>query len=348
MQSSSREGLKSAEYSSLNMTLALAVFVLLVGCSICAAIMPDALQNRHYPMIMFMASLPCIGIAGLWLALKNRTKQTQFGQTRLLLDPEIPGIGGQLGGRFTLTSKDHKHQFKSQPNLLATLSCIKASGSGDHDRNGGGVSVNILWQNTQPVFLAQSANGLEATFVIELPDSCKSSNASDINWQVRVEGDFEQFGEFSRTWDVYIDDEASQSTSVNIPLNFSEHFETKERKKAEIESVKAIPLKTDENHIKFSSQWLSKGAGTAGVIFGAILGSIGILINGGPNFIFMLLGLGVAAASIYAANKKTRIAIEKKSQTISVYHELFGQSSLAYEGKITSPEQFTLCRNGWR
>jgi len=57
--STKNAGLKSIEYGSRNRLLILGIIVFSIGVAICTAILPDALSNKHYPMILFMASLPC-------------------------------------------------------------------------------------------------------------------------------------------------------------------------------------------------------------------------------------------------------------------------------------------------
>lgn len=348
-KSEKSKGLKSSEYGSRNLLLILAVFVLIVGVSICFTLLPEALNNKHYPLVVFLASLPCIGVAGLWLAIENRNKHVRFGQTLLYLDPEKPGIGGQLGGRFTLSSNNLNNQFQSPVELLATLSCFKASGSSDVERDGSGVTLNTLWQKTAPVYQKQAAAGIEAAFVFELPDTCMSSDTTDINWQVMVKGDFGPLGEFDRTWDLHVEDEHSQRTSIAVPLNFSEKYKQAEQKKALNESSQTIPLTTDDNHLEFSSRWLSKGGGLAGVIFGAIFGAVGVysfLDGWGAGIVFILIGFGLAGASIFAANKIVQIKIDKQSRTLFVFHESFGRSTLKFEGTIESPEQFSIVEIG--
>lgn len=91
--------------------------------------------------------------------------------------------------------------------------------------------------------------------------------------------------------------------------------------------------------------WISRGTGITGVVFGAMFSALGVysfLDGWGAGIVFILVGIGLAVASIYAANNKIQVNINKQERKLYVYKQVFGRRSLKHEIKINSPDQFSI------
>jgi len=326
---------KSEEHKSRNVLLALGVIAFLVGIGLGLMIMPEALRTNHYPLMMLSIILPCIGTAFLYLAIKNRQLNTGIGETRLILDPPKPGLGGQLGAGFYLNPNE-KNGFSSQAELIATLACYSTGSGPRNSSNHRSASISTIWKDKAPFYQKQTAKGIEASVVFDLPHTGHASNESNISWELMVEGSLDNLGEFQRTWAVEVTDAPEQlKSSIKIPNEFRQRYELQENQNALINFEKNIKVTNDANYIDFSSRLIPKVIAIIGIVFGVVFASFG-------DATFMLIGISIAAAAFIAGGMVTDIKIDKERHLLYSRKKFFGFTTSNYEGEIKSPDQFTV------
>ncbi|PCI73301.1 MAG: hypothetical protein COB38_00975 [Gammaproteobacteria bacterium] len=190
----------------------------IVGVWASVHFLPDSIRSGEYSDL-FLLLFVFAGIGLLYAALKQIQAYKRFGATPLFLDPSVPSLGGHLGGRFSINSQDIDQNASSTTPFCAKITCTRRDKNRDH------TTYEVIWQDKGPVHLKQTAHGVDASFVFNIPNTCKatqelsrrlsSSTRSFIEWQVSAEGDFStsSLGKFERNWAVVVEDnDARQAT----------------------------------------------------------------------------------------------------------------------------------------
>jgi len=184
-------------------------FVVGVGASV--HFLPDSIRSGEYSDL-FLLLFVFAGIGLLYAALKQIQAYKRFGATPLFLDPSVSSIGGHIGGRFSINSQYIGQNASSTTPFSAKITCTRRNKNRDH------TVYEVIWQEEGPVHLKQTTNGVDASFVFNIPNTCKatqelsrrlsSSTRSFIEWQVTAKGDFStsSLGKFERNWAVVVED----------------------------------------------------------------------------------------------------------------------------------------------
>ena len=348
------EGLKSSEITYPYEFLLIASVALVLGM---VALWLVLNEGFHTVLFLVTAGLFFIAGAGFYLSLKAKNLRNRFGQALLFLDPQRPGVGGPLGGRFTLNLNGYNPSLYIPGKLRAMLYCNKGWSSVSYGP--GAMQSRIThWQNSVPVYLKQTSTGVDASFCFNIPDNCSPTNAvhdlSGVYWELVVAGEIEDVGEFKRTWKLRVNDKAAESTSVQVPIDFLDCYEKAERINARSILSQKSPLMIDQNQIELCTAWLSKGKAISSVVIGIIFSVTGILsLQSGwrPGTVLLIVGLIMTVVSVYTTNNKLRLKIDKKSRELSVCKELFGRTLVTHIREVTSPDQFSIVdssANGYR
>lgn len=336
----------SVENSSKRRLLVLGAIVLVVGATLSYALAAEALRSSNPVLGALSVALGLIGLASMHLALKNNKTFKTFGPTALLLDPPKPGIGGQLGASFSLQPKLQNNTFAPAAELTATLTCIQYSQTRSNGETSC-ASILVLWQETIPVFQTQTAKGIDAQLVIDLPENSLSGDDQNISWELLVEGDFGKPGQLSRTWNINIEETAVQKKStLNIPAKLINSYETKAQNQADAESSKNIPINDDGVSVDLTSRGLPRGAEVVGCIFGVAFMTIGFFImkDGDVSFgaIFAFFGMIGFGLALLGAGKKIEVNINKNTRVFNLSNTFFGITTSSYEAKVTGSDQFII------
>jgi len=180
--------------------------------------LPDALRNGDYAALFGLVFV-LVGLVFIVIAIKQWLDYRRLGAIPLFLHPIEPGVGGQLGGNFSINIESADHQFNSSNSLLATLACKLI------DTTGEDTTFDIKWQAEAPVHLKQTAHGIEASFLFDIPSNCKPtqrmSRGIDIVWSVEVSGNIGISGlvKFKRSWIVHVARNATQATGALSTLH---------------------------------------------------------------------------------------------------------------------------------
>jgi len=231
--------------------------------------------------------------------------------------------------------------------FIARLLCTSKYKSGKNTRS------SVRWQKETPVYLTQTASGVEAVFLFDIPDDCKPSkewkDSSGIDWSVVVEGDFNHadFGIFIRSWDVIVEAtpaHASRMLSINESTALA--AENKLEQKAETAALSQIPISEDSRTIRIvSSASREMGGKFLGLLFGVIFCGVGvftIMDNWWPGYVFVLIGGLIAFASLFIMGKSIEVRIDKHSRVLRTQERWLGIPYAKREGKLLSSAQFEL------
>jgi len=320
---------------------------LVMGLGTSVMILPDAISEGDYAALLVLLFV-IVGAGIMYHGFKIYRSYTRFGPTPLSLYPVAPGIGGKLGGSFTLLGDRHDHLLNTETALTATLQCIKKRRSGDDTIR------SVCWQEHAAVYTETTENSVVGKFIFDVPENCIATkeweNDSSISWSVSVEGhlgDVDQRN-FDRSWEIYMDEVAPQNTvNLDIPESFLERQSEKFKASATASAVSQIPITEDDEYIYLVSK--------AGRHLGSHL--TGILIGGGfavagyflisdwwPGYIFIFLGLLVAIGSIYSMGKSLEVKIDKNTKTLFTRTSWFGYIFSHFQEEIFDSEQFRLKR----
>lgn len=320
-----------------------AVF-LVMGGGMSLLVLPDAIRDGEYGAL-FVLLFVFVGAGIMYYAFKINRAYRRIGPTPLFLDPAVPGVGGQLGGKFTVLVPDGISASDRAPRLLAKLTCSRKSKSGDS------TSVSIKWQEEAPVYLKETARGIEASFLFEIPETCSPSkdwsNRSSIDWSVSVEGEFSEpsIGKLERSWGVEVEDSAAQVGSViSIPQSFLNEAQQRSQARAKASALEQILVSEDDEYINVHSK-AGRGVGSKLLLmlFGAIFGGVGvftILDNWWPGYIFLLVGGAIFFMSIFILGKAIEVKIDKGSYVLYTRSSWFGFVYAHGQADVLDPQQF--------
>jgi len=251
-------------------------------------------------------------------------------------------VGGQLGGRFSSNAQG-LFQRGAAPVVHATITCNRVRRSGDN------TTYSNMWQHETPVYLVQTAKGVDASFIFDIPDHCQPtsewSNHSAIEWNIRIEGEFGDAGKLVRNWEVNVQENSDQlQSTVNIPEIFLHKAKQQQEKRATAVALDQVPVTEDSHYISVHSKagrnlvsWLLC------MLFGAIFTAVGIFTvtqNWWPGYIFILVGSAFALGSLYALGKSIEVKIDKETRILYTRESWFGIKYKQNEAEVFDPLQF--------
>ncbi len=314
----------------------------IMGSGISALAVPDALRNGDYPVLLVLV-FALVGAGIMTYAFKCNRAYHKLGPTPLFLDPQLPGIGGQLGGTFEISMPATNIQIGHNA-LQAKLCCIKKTRSKNNTYR------TILWHEETSVYLRQTANGHQAQFVFNIPDTCQPtddlSRSTSINWEVVVKGDHGP-DEFERSWQVEIvEDTARSDSAIVIPANFTKTTEKARAERAKTSALNQIPINEDDEYINvFSKAGRHLGFTIMGFLFGLIFTATGtytVLDNWWPGYIFLLIGCVIALSSLYSLGKSVEVKIDKQSRVLYTRESWMGMVYAHKQSDVLDPAQFEI------
>jgi len=318
-------------------------FVMGTGMSLLA--LPEEIQKGNYAALVLLLFV-FIGIGMLAYAFKISMAYRRFGPTPLFLDPAEPGVGGELGGRFSVNASGITQVLSSSTLLVATLTCSSKYQSGRNTRS------SVKWQKETPVYLKQTSNGVDALFLFDIPEQCNPTREWDgrsaIEWKVNVKGEFKNsgLGTFERNWSVVVEKAARASRGINIPESALDTAKKRLKDRAEASAIGQIPIEENSRTITINS---SATNGLAEKFFdsllGPLFGGIGVftvLQNWWPGYVFILTGTAVTLFSIYSMGKSIKVSIDKHARTLKTLESWCGMTYKNREGKLIQATQFEL------
>lgn len=339
-------GIMSSEKQGSLFLAAFGLAFLTMGIGASWAVLPKAIESGEYLSLIVLLFV----FAGVWLmatAFKGIHDYRRFGDVSLFLDPSFPGVGGQLGGRFSIKMPGLDSQMGSSAHLMATLICNRVDSAGED------TSYTRLWQKQLPVNLKQTAKGIDASFLFDIPDTGQHSqdlgNSKTIVWSVVVEGDFgvQGLGEFQRSWDVLVEQHATQRSRVaSIPQGLLDKAEERSALRAKNKVLKQVQIEEDSHVVVIRSNICDFfGPTFLGFVVGFSFLAAGVLIVlEGANFGYFFGGLGglVGFLCLYALGKSIRVTIDKQAQLLSTRVSWFGIVIRRRQGNLKGPHQFEL------
>ena len=357
-------GIDSAQKSEYWLLAPLGGFFFVVGTYVSITSLPDALSKDEYSELFVLIFV--FGGAGLlYMAFSGIQAYRRFGPTPLFLDPPLPGVGGQLGGRFSIYTKNVEPCASSTTELWVRLVCTRhtrrRSCSCSNKKSG---SPEILSDIGCPVYLTQNAQGLDAEFVFNIPDSCiptqkntkaistsgRSKLRITVDWKLIVEGDFSTsgLGKFTRTWKIDVGENAAQ---VIQDFNSVQNFQRESKKNLEDRAITSILDRVlvtgDSKCINVNSKpGQAANGGKETLLIGAVTCLIGslIIIENSWLFgaLFALIGGYVFLHVLYHLGKSIEVKFDKRSRLLATNESWFGHVYARHQSNVLDPDQFSI------
>jgi len=346
LQNDHKIGIPSNQKSGYGLLVALGGFFFAVGLALSAFVLPEALRNREFGALGMLIFV--IGGAGiLYHAISINRAYKRFGPTPLMLDPPQPGVGGQLGGRFNIDAPGIGYKTGPYTQLHARLTCSRKRKSKDN------TSYSVLWREEAPVYLKQTASGVDTSFLFEIPDNCAPSaelnQNTSIEWNVSVEGEFDtgDLGKFERDWQVVVEDRAAQASHVlSIPQSFIQNNEQLSDDRAKNSALEQVPVTVEGRYINIhSTLGLRIVERIVGVLFGVVFLGIGIITvmqSWLPGYLFLLFGLYATYHTVKSLGKSINVRIDKVSKLLHTQERWFGFVYARHQSRIVTSGQFKL------
>jgi len=186
-----------------------------------------------------------------------------------------------------------------------------------------------------PVYLKQTAKGVDAKFLFNVPEDCRATQKISRNfkiaWKVDVRGEFEHSaqGKFDRAWTLVLDDKASfASSKMTIPQNFLDEAKERAASHATTSALEQIPITEDARYVHIHSDarrnvWMN----VLGVLFGGVFTLVGaamVNVDWWLGYAFVFIGLGILLSCVYYVGKSIETRIDKTDQTLVAISKWFG------------------------
>ncbi len=316
----------------------------LVGTVMGVMILPEELAKENYPALLILI-FSFAGAGIMTAAIKSILAYRRFGPTPLCLDPEAPGIGGQLGAYFHLKSI-RASQVSSTP-LAAKLRCVQKYRSGDDTRS------RTVWSDETAAYAFSERSGVRVVVLFDIPETEKPTHrisaSEEVYWEVSVAADFSAvgMGKFDRSWRVFMAEQAlSPQSSLRVPEHLRRQAEHESQEKATESALIQINL-TDESGILTLHSSAGRGflMSLMAVLFGGIFAGAGwFTVNQDwwPGYVFLLIGGGIMLASVFSMGSSVKANFDKMSRSFSVTRRWFGLPFSTKKGDLTDATQFSI------
>ncbi len=327
-----------------------AVF-LSVGLLVASLGLSSELRNGNYAILLVLL-FPLAGLWFIFAGLKKRRAYHFYGRSPLELDPASPIIGGQLGGRVKLNTR--ASELMQQGVFQSVLTCSR------YDYRGKKSRTSLCWQEFAPVALESRGEGLEASFLFDVPaDQFPSGDTGSnerFDWEVRIEpleSSSQSIPLLKRSWpvEVLVDEQvntASLVSSIVIPSSVRDAFEDARSSKAKESALEQIPFVDDGRFIHMlSGTRLNRVSSIFGLLFSVIFVVVGyISTNDGwwPGYIFLLIGFFALVASVFSMGSSVKVKIDKTARLMHTSHRWFGMQYAHHDIALYDTKQFSLKR----
>ena len=320
-------------------------FVIGTGSSLLA--IPKALRDGEYAALLVLVFV-FVGAGIMYYAFKMYRGYSRFGATPLRLDPQVPGVGGALGGKFAINKSELMLNPQSETELKALLTCSRKRKSGDR------TSTSILWQEETEVYLQRTAEGVNGQFIFEIPEHCQPTkeweSRSSIDWKVAVEGDFNHpdLGKFARSWEVTVEDVAARPGNiVNIPDLFLKNADEKSKERAKSSALDQIPVTENSHYLEvLSDAGRHLRSNLFLLIFGLVFAGVGTAIIRQQHWLFGLVflsvGVSIAVAAVFIYGKALEVKIDKETNILYTRQSWFGLVYSHLQGELLDAAQFEI------
>jgi len=308
-----------------------------VGFLCTVLVMPDVLSGKNFwGLSALLFSFTGVGMN--WRVYKNKQAYKYYGAAPLHLNPHVPGLGGQLGGTFTVNVPSNK----KAPELSAKLTCYHTRTDSE-----GRKSVSIRWQGEAPVYQKLTASGYDYSFIFDVPETAESSHKSRIHWEVSVKDNAVNTQTFDRSWTVFVEDDSSdEGTNIVIPAAFLHKAEQKSQAQADQSALEQIPVTHVDGFIDFTSRaGRHMKSVVSGIAFGAVFSGVGLFaaLDGWlPGYLFVAIGLTVVVASVFLMGRSIDMRISREYEMIYTRRKIFGYVFSENSAELHDPSQFSV------
>ena len=206
----------------------------------------------------------------------NINKET----STLTLDPVEPGVGGDVGGNFTVDS-DRLKNLPTDEKLLISLTCTSRNKTGM-----AGFQKSIVWQQEVECPFETTPTGIKGYFLFQVPDTCTPSSDGDSqsnsSWNIKASCEFAKSYRANgvlEKWPVELGAQPSRSSIAEMNYVFKPYTP----------DIEKIAKNTKSDRLVLTA--VAAGFG--------LIGAIDIYTGGRSGLLFIALGLLVIVAAFF-------------------------------------------------
>ncbi len=297
--------------------LGFAAFWNLVSWPVLIAALPDILAEKNY-VALVVVLFPIIGMFLIFWAVKQRRDWRKFNKVPLVLDPFPGSIGGDVGGTFAL-----KAPYDQQAQFDVTVSAFRVSRDSEGDRK-----ETVLWQDSMPAAIRQSADGMQLAFRMPVPHDQQESSLdedSGIHWRVNLRGESAE-GAIDRDYSIPVFATVESSDALNEDEIEQVDRTSADRAERAVRQLAEFTFDHNGQQVFFPagrSLEVAAGLGIGGAIFGVAGTALawtgeGVILGG----IFAFIGLVLLLLGLYLGGNS--LQIKKRSGELQSVRRVLG------------------------
>jgi len=303
---------------------------------------PDELEKNNWPILVVLM-FPLAGLWLGWMSWKSWRSWKFFGPAPLYPDPAPGQIGGDVGGRITLSRSLSDRGWK------VTLQCLKVRTSRGRNRSR---NESLLWQEEQVPEIRHQLRSTEAIFRFTPPDNLPTSHDQGnerIVWRLLLSGP-DSPAPLGRTYELPVTRGSEHST-----LKLSQSHLRRQQHQTQTRSVqsaaKQIEIRNTGGGLTLHSRALRNlGLKAMLMIFGLAFSGISVwlwqlaveesFILYPMAVIFGMFGFPMALGGLFVAGRSLNVRIE--GTRVTAVRNWCGLTLWQRKGELTRPDQLVL------
>ena len=305
---------------------------------------PDELAQNNYPILLVLL-FPLVALGLGYMAWKTRRNWRYYGPAPLLLDPAPGQIGGDIGGRITLSRQ------LGGGDMRVTLQCLRVRISGGKNSSR---TETLEWQADQVPELHTTAQGSELRFCFrpprELPET-HDKGRRRVVWRLLLKGPQTPVP-LTRTYTLPVT-RGTQTSSVAPSPEHMEHHERQDSIQAVAEAAQQIDvIPTAEGLLIHSPMGRNLGLKFMTLLFGVIFSGVGAGIwlyaddrgfgTGLIAIVFTLFGIPIFLGGLFMAGRSLKARI--RGHQIETIRYWFGLALWKRQGYLNRADQIKLVK----
>jgi len=306
---------------------------------------PDELAQNNHLILLVVLLFPLVALGLAYLGWKTRRNLRYYGPAPLFLDPAPGQIGGDIGGRITLSRQ------LSGDDMRVTLQCLRVRISGGKNSSR---TETLVWQADQVPELHATAQGSELRFCFrsprELPET-DDKGRRRVVWRLLFKGPQAPVP-LTRTYTLPVT-RGTQISSIAPSQEHMEHHERQDSIQAVTEAVQQIDvIPTAEGLLIHSPMGRNLGLKFMTLLFGVIFSGVsaGIWLYADDRgfetsliaIAFALFGIPIFLGGLFMAGRSLKARIS--GHQVEVIRYWFGLALWKRQGYLNRADQIKLVK----
>ncbi len=303
---------------------------------------PDELAQNNYPILLVLL-FPLVALGLGYMSWKTRRNWRYYGPAPLLLDPAPGQVGGDIGGRITLSRP------LDRSDLRVTLQCLRVRISGGKNRSR---KETLEWQADQVPEIHATAQGTELRFCFrppgELPET-DTRGRRQVLWRLLLEGPGAPVA-LTRTYTLPVA-RGTRTSSIVLSPEHVQHHERLDSMQALTQAARQIDvMPTAEGLLIHSRMGRNPGLKFMTLLFGVIFSGIaaGVWLYADDQgfettlvaLAFALFGIPTFLGGLFMAGRSLKARI--RGHQLEVTRYWFGLALWKRQGYLSRADQIHL------